>query len=216
MRPVLRRGSALLALALGLGIATARAEPPTYRAGDTFIFSDRRVETALSVEARDVIWRAGNGQRFTRPRNFVVPIVEWSSSRTRGRRVVRGDHEKLWPLEPGRTVRFRAMAEVRTDSEPLRRYPELWSCTALGSKRIDVPAGRFDTQHIRCDRYSPDTMRVQRRVDWYYAPDLGHYVRRETFEFVRGKRSRADLVAQLQGREANPAAIRSILATLEK
>ena len=216
MSMVRQRAGALLALALGLAVATAHAEPPTYRAGDTFIYSDGRVETALGVEGRDVVWRAGNGQRFTRPRNFIVPIVEWSSSRTRGRRVVRGDHEKLWPLEPGRTVRFRAMAEVRTDAEPLRRFPELWSCTTLGPERIDVPAGRFETQHIRCDRYSPDTMRVQRRVDWYYAQDLGHYVRRETFEFVRGKRSRSDLVAQLQGREANPAAIRSILAGLGK
>jgi hypothetical protein len=210
-----QRGGLLL-LAIGLALPVARAELPTYRAGDTFIFSDRRVETAISVDGRDVTWRAGNGQRFIRPRNFVVPIVEWSSSRTRGRRVVRGDHEGLWPLEAGRKVRFRAMAEVRSDSEPLRRYPELWSCTAMGPQRIEVPAGRFDTQQIRCDRYSPDTMRVQRRVDWYYAPDVGHYVRRETFEFVRGKRTRADLVAQLQGRDANPAAIRSILSSLEK
>jgi hypothetical protein len=206
----------VIALLCGLGVAAAQAALPDYRVGDTFIYSDRRVETALRVEARDVVWRAGNGQRFTRPRNFVVPAVEWSTNRTRGRRVVRGEHEKLWPLEAGRTVRFRSMAEVRSDSEPLRRIPELWTCTAAGSQRIDVPAGRFDTQQIRCDRYSPDTMRVQRRVIWYYSPDVGHYVRRETIEFGTGKRSSVDLVAQLHGREANNAAIRSILARLEK
>jgi hypothetical protein len=206
----------LLLLLCSLGAGTAHAALPEYRVGDTFIYSDRRVETAERVELRDVIWRAGNGQRFTRPRNCVVPAVEWSTSRTRGRRVVRGEHEKLWPLEAGRTVRFRSMAEVRSDSDPLRRIPELWTCTAAGPKRIEVPAGRFDTQQIRCDRYSPDTMRVQRRVIWYYSADVGHYVRRETIEFGTGKRSNVDLVAQLHGREANGAAIRSILAGLEK
>ncbi len=203
-------------LACPLSVAAEETVLPTYRVGDTFIFSDRRVETAVRVEARDVVWRAGNGQRFTRPRNFVVPAVEWSTSRTRGRRVVRGEHEKLWPLEAGRAVRFRSMAEVRSDTEPLRRIPELWTCTPTGSARIDVPAGRFDTQQIRCDRFSPDTMRVQRRVTWYYSADVGHYVRRETFEFSSGKRTIVDLVAQLHGREANNAAIRSILAQLEK
>lgn len=209
------RGRVVLLLC-SLGAAAAHAALPDYRVGDTFIYSDRRVETAERIEARDVIWRAGNGQRFTRPRNFVVPAVQWSTSRTRGRRVVRGEHEKLWPLEAGRTVRFRSMAEVRSDSEPLRRIPELWTCTAAGTQRIEVPAGRFDTQQIRCDRYSPDTMRVQRRVVWYYSPEVGHYVRRETIEFGTGKRSSVDLVAQLHGREANQAAIRSVLARLEK
>lgn len=209
-------GGVLGLLAAGLGSTAVAAAPPEYRIGDTFIYSDRRVETALRIDARDVVWRAGNGQRFTRPRNFVVPAVEWATSKTRGRRVVRGDHERLWPLEAGRTVRFRAMAEVRSDATPLRRIPELWSCTAAGAQRIDVPAGRFDTQQIRCDRYSPDTMRVQRRVVWYYSDEVGHYVRRETIEFSNGKRRVVDLVAQLHGREANNAAIRSILARLEK
>lgn len=212
------RKSTVAAMLLAV-VPVAGAEPdalPQYRVGDTFIYSDRRVETALRIEARDVVWRAGNGQRFTRPRNFVVPATEWSTSRTRGRRVVRGEHERLWPLERGRTVRFRSMAEVRSDAEPLRRIPELWTCTAAGAQRIDVPAGRFDTQQIRCDRYSPDTMRVQRRVIWYYSADVGHYVRRETIEFGTGKRSTVDLVAQLHGREANNAAIRSVLARLEK
>jgi hypothetical protein len=203
-------------LACASQVAAAEATLPTYRVGDTFIYSDRRVETAVRVESRDVVWRASNGQRFTRPRNFVVPAVEWSTSRTRGRRVVRGEHEKLWPLEAGRSVRFRSMAEVRSETEPLRRIPELWTCAAIGSARIDVPAGRFDTEQIRCDRFSPDTMRVQRRVTWYYSSDVGHYVRRETFEFSNGKRTSVDLVAQLHGREANNAAIRSILARLEK
>ena len=216
--PRIPRGTRARAVLLlcSLGAAATHAALPDYRVGDTFIYSDRRVETAERIEARDVVWRAGNGQRFTRPRNFVVPAVQWSTSRTRGRRVVRGEHEKLWPLEAGRTVRFRSMAEVRSDSEPLRRIPELWACTAAGAQRIEVPAGRFDTQQIRCDRYSPDTMRVQRRVVWYYSPEVGHYVRRETIEFGTGKRSSVDLVAQLHGREANQAAIRSVLARLEK
>jgi hypothetical protein len=216
--PGLNRAAArtALLLALALGAVPGLAAPPDYRPGDTYIYSDRRVETALRIEANDVIWRAGNGQRFIRPRNFVVPAIEWSTNRTRGRRVVRGNHAALWPLEAGRTVRFRAMAEVRSDELPLRRIPELWTCTAMGQKRIEVPAGRFDTQQIRCDRYSPDTMRVQRRVTWYYSPDVGHYVRRETFEFRNGQRSSVDLVAQLHGREANSAAIRSILAGLKK
>lgn len=212
----LRGCARALLLCCGFVAGAVQAALPDYRVGDTFIYSDRRVETAERIEARDVVWRAGNGQRFTRPRNFVVPAVQWSTSRTRGRRVVRGEHEKLWPLEAGRTVRFRSMAEVRSDTEPLRRIPELWTCTAAGTQRIEVPAGRFDTQQIRCDRYSPDTMRVQRRVIWYYSPEVGHYVRRETIEFGTGKRSSVDLVAQLHGREANQAAIRSVLARLEK
>lgn len=211
----LRYVAQALLLCCGLVGGPLRAALPEYRIGDTFIYSDRRVETAEAIEARDVVWRAGNGQRFVRPRNFVVPPVEWSTRRTRGRRVVRGAHERLWPLEAGRTVRFRIVTELRTDAEPLRRIAELWTCTAIGAQRIEVPAGRFDTQRIRCDRYSPYTMRVQRRIVWYYSEDVGHYVRRETIDFGTGRRSNVDLVAQLHGREANSAAIRSVLAGLE-
>jgi hypothetical protein len=216
MRRALRMPGSPVLLLCGLSISVAEAALPEYRPGDTFIYSDRRVETAERIETRDVIWRTANGQRFTRPRNFVVPPIEWSTPRTRGRRIVRGDHAQLWPLEAGRTVRFRTLTEVRSDTEPMRRFPELWSCTASGLQRVDVPAGRFDTQQIRCDRYSPDTMRVQRRVIWYYSADVGHYIRRETIEFGSGRRSRVDLVAQLHGREANAAAIRSVLARLEQ
>ena len=101
--PILR-GAAAACLLLASAAATA-IDLPSYRAGDTFIFSDGRVETALRTDGRDVIWRSGNGSRFTRPRNFVIPAVQWETSRTRGRRVVRGDHEKLWPLSERRATR---------------------------------------------------------------------------------------------------------------
>jgi hypothetical protein len=209
------RSAAAAGLLLACTAATA-VELPSYQAGDTFIYSDGRVETALRTDGRDVIWRSGNGSRFTRPRNFVIPAVQWETSLTRGRRVVRGEHEKLWPLSARRATRFRTVAEVRSEKEPLRRIAELWSCRAEGTERLVLPAGTFDTRKISCDRYSPANMRVQRRVNWFYSPEVGHYVRRETIEFSNGRRSSIDLIAALHGRDANRAAIRSILARLER
>lgn len=209
------RSAAAACLLLACTTATA-LELPSYQAGDTFIFSDGRVETALRTDGRDVIWRSGNGSRFTRPRNFVIPAVQWETSRTRGRRVVRGDHEKLWPLRERRATRFRTVAEVRSDKEPLRRIAELWSCRPDGTQRLVLKAGTFETRKITCDRYSPANMRVQRRVNWFYSADVGHYVRRETIEFGNGRRSQIDLIAALHGRDANRAAIRGILAGIER
>jgi hypothetical protein len=217
MRCMAYIGRSTLAVCLLLaGTAVTAVELPSYRAGDTFIFSDGRVETALRMDGRDVIWRSGNGSRFTRPRNFVIPAVQWETSRTRGRRVVRGDHEKLWPLSERRATRFRTVAEVRSEKEPLRRIAELWSCRPDGTERLTLKAGTFETRKISCDRYSPANMRVQRRVNWFYSAEVGHYVRRETIEFATGRRSQIDLVAALHGRDANRAAIRSILASVER
>lgn len=201
---------------LVVGTSARAVELPSYRAGDTFIFSDGRVETALRTDGRDVIWRSGNGSRFTRPRNFVIPAVQWETSRTRGRRVVRGDHDKLWPLGERRSTRFRTIAEVRSESEPLRRIAELWNCRPEGTERLALKAGTFETRKITCDRYSPANMRVQRRVIWFYSAEIGHYVRRETIEFGNGRRSSIDLVAALHGRDANRAAVSSILASIER
>jgi hypothetical protein len=206
----------LRALLVGLVVTTAHAAPPTYRVGDTYIYSDRRVETVAELKGREVVWRAGSGQRFTRPLDFFVPATEWKTKLSRGRRTIRGTPERLWPLEARQTVRFRVSTEVRDERDRARRVAELWVCTAAGAERLRIPAGLFDTELIRCDRYSPDTMRVQQRVLWHYAPDVGHYVRREAIEFGTGEHRIAELVAEMHGRQANAGAIRSILAGLPR
>lgn len=79
-------------------------------------------------------------------------------------------------------------------------------------KTFTVAAGTFDTYPVKCDRYSSTTMRLLEQREWDYAPDLGHYVRRVTVNYLRGTTRTVELVAALSG----PAATKARLSALSR
>jgi hypothetical protein len=55
-------------------------------------------------------------------------------------------------------------------------------------------------------------MRLLEQREWDYAPELGHYVRRVTVNYLRGTTRTVELVAALSG----PAASKSRIAALAR
>jgi hypothetical protein len=177
---------------------------PRYEQGQAFIFDNGRVERVDGVDGDRITWAARSGRTYVRDANPIVPILEWSYRGQDGTRRIMGDPDRLWPLSAGRSVQFRAVNETRDRNDRMRRSVHLWQCSVRAAQDIHVPAGRFEAFPIVCDRYSASSMRVIERLTWHYAPDVGHYVRREARNMSDGVRETYALYAALPPRASNP------------
>ncbi len=208
----------LACLWLAVAGAAYAAELPQYELQDTFIFDNGRVEQLVSISGDALTWSAFEGREYIRDRNFVVPLLEWGTVESNGKREASAEARALWPLVPGKTVRFRVLTDanvqLKEGSSRRRRRAELWTCRVLAPAAIDVPAGTFEAHEIRCERFSPRTMRIISEERWYYSEEVGHYISRSWVDLSTGRRSSYSLVARLHGIEANPRRIRSILSKL--
>lgn len=199
---------------LGLLAAAALVAPvemPRYQKGDAFIFSDGRVERVIADDGDRLVWAGLSGSSYRRSRNFVVPVLQWRSGRGTGRREVRGNPDALWPIGKSKSARFRVITETRANPQAsAKRSVSLWECKSTKPRQFTVAAGTYDTIPVKCDRYSPTTMRLLEQREWDYAPELGHYVRRVTVNYLRGTTRTAELVAALSGPAASKARIAAL------
>ncbi len=181
---------------------------PEYEPGDAFVFSDGRVERVINTEGERLTWAGLSGASYKRSRNFVVPVLEWRSGRATGRREVRGSPDALWPIGDGKgggkSARFRVVTETKANAQAsAKRSVSLWVCKTGKLKSFTVQAGTYDAIPVKCDRYSPTTMRLLEQREWDYAPELGHYIRRVTVNYLRGTTRKVELVAALSGPAAS-------------
>jgi len=203
-------------LAAGAAAATALPAPspialPHYEGGDAFVFSDGRVERVIRSSGDTVIWAGLSGPSYTRSRNFIVPVLSWRSGKGTGSREVHGNPDALWPMARPRTVRFRVVSETRASPEAsLKRSVALWVCKSGKLRSFAVKAGIFEAVPVVCDRYSSTTMRLIERREWDYAPEVGHYIRRVSINYLRGSKREVELIAALSGPAASPARLSAL------
>jgi hypothetical protein len=210
---------ALIAFLLLAASGAVRAAPlPQYEPGDAFIYDNGRVEQLVSASDDKLTWSPFEGRQYVRDRNFILPLLEWETVESRGTRRASPEAASLWPLEPGKSVRFRIVTDVTVQlKEGTKKRPrrvDLWSCRVLPSAPITIPAGVFEATEIRCEQFSSRTMRLVSEERWFYSEDVGHYISRSWADLATGRRGGYSLVAKLQGIEANPRRIRSILSKL--
>jgi hypothetical protein len=191
-----------LSMAAAAALAAVFPAPvpmPEYEPGDAFVFSDGRVERVINTEGERLTWAGLSGASYKRSRNFVVPVLEWRSGRASGRREVRGDGKG-----GGKSARFRVVTETKANAQAsAKRSVSLWVCKTGKLKSFTVQAGTYDAIPVKCDRYSPTTMRLLEQREWDYAPELGHYIRRVTVNYLRGTTRKVELVAALSGPAAS-------------
>lgn len=190
---------------------------PEYEPGDAFVFSDGRVERVIAADGGRMTWAGLSGPSYARSRNFVVPVLQWRSGRATGRREVHGNPDALWPIAKSKSARFRVVTETQANAQASpRRSVSLWVCKTAKPKTFTVTAGTYETIPVKCDRYSPTTMRLLEQREWDYAPELGHYVRRVTVNYLRGTSRKAELVAALSGPAASKARLTALARAARK
>ncbi|MCF6217190.1 MAG: hypothetical protein L3J62_01390 [Gammaproteobacteria bacterium] len=189
---------------------------PDYEEGETFIFSNKRVEHVEKIEGDLITFSSRKGRHYTRQRNIVLPIIQWQLAGKSGQRTLHGDVNELWPLHVGNQIRFRVLTTVRDDKKQHEtRRVELWSCRVPAQENIHVLAGEFASYRIVCDHYSGESMRVLRRYTWNYSPAVEHYVRREVKNFITGDRYQYELASTLRPEQSNSLRIKAELDRLD-
>ena len=197
-------GAISVLAATGVGeTAAPPAEMPNYAVGDAFVFSDGRVEQVVAIDGDIVTWRGLQGGTYQRHRNFVTPPSSWRMDQGEGRRIPSPRAAEIWPLKPGKSVRFTVINETRLSAQKAwERNMSLWTCGVGPRHDTRTPAGVFEVQTISCELYSPVNMRLLERVAWDYAPDVGHYVRRSNVDYLAARSFSIVLTSALHGRAA--------------
>lgn len=162
--------------------ATAPVLLPNYAKGSWYAYNDGSRDVVVEVAGEAIIWQDEKGRMETRYRNPILPRLKWP----RGETKVLADPDALWPLRPGNTVRFH---EIRNEFDLARRLTErktrTWRCKVGDSTVLSTDAGSFDTYPLVCElRSRGRANRLLGTRIWYYAPEVGHYVRREKIDKV--------------------------------
>lgn len=169
--------------------------PRPWRVGDQFRFSNPDVTWRVErIGGGEVVWRSDRGDEAITGLDPIQPPRRWRDADLgTGSYTTRLQEGGLFPLRTGASLRFELHGKGGN-------RPEGWTlqldCTAKAVEEIEVPAGRFDVMRIECA--GPAVAQVH-----YYAPAIGHVVRR-----IDQAQGRAPLVRDLLSFEpgAAPAA----------
>jgi len=181
---------------------------PSYESGTTYVYSDGSWETVSGVSEQLITWQDHHGNVYRRSPDFTYRSFSWETSTRQGsRRIVpRRDSliqkkTSLWPLKQGNVSSFTEVVTSGNIGEPEKSYRINWSCEVIGTERVAVMAGEFDTWEIACKRYnnfqSPLRAKVRERKTWNYAPAIGHYVLTERQNSSGKSTRRLELLAVL-------------------
>ncbi len=158
----------------------APAELPRYAVGDLFVFEGGYVERVTDVKGDEVVWEIAGGQlKFVSDRDILWPRKSWDTADERGELTYRADRrEGLWPLKPGNKS-FTYVNNLFIDKAHSwsKQYQFDWWCKVEDPQQVTTPAGTYHTFPVRCERRSGPGRIGHTRVV-YYAPALGHYVRK--------------------------------------
>lgn len=195
-------------------LTLAPAPRPTLRPGDTFFYGRSTVLRLLSVQGGQQHW-----SRTTAPTelhstgDFFAPPLRTSSPGQTTESTLEGRPGDLWPLAPGKSVRFAERRQITWTALRLSRSVRYeWHCEVVDARMSYVPAGDHETFHVRCEGRSDSLLFPTERLSWDYAPLVGHEVRRTWF--AGGRERVATLSAALPGSVANEERIASVLRRL--
>lgn len=195
---------------------------PSYIRGTEFVYQNGEIDRVESVKTGEVKWRRSNGEFAIADPNFLLPRKYWETPTRRGKAVVTGGDQPVWPGKAKETKSYVTVKTVieRADESSMKNAEESWSCTNEGVGRLTVQAGTFDTVRFVCTRTDGNAQKPARRV-WHYAPDIRHFVRLDEFTSDSPTARRRELVAVRPGALKWPPVARAaleqrLIATLDK
>lgn len=180
----------------------AATSPHRYDVGERYVFGGGITHDVVEISAGRVKWKTSEGETFSTSPEIGLPDIEWEYGTWMGRNKSMRDREAPWPPAEGRSVTFAVRSEEwSTDAgkNPPRQKAELhWTCETSDGGNIEVPAGAFAVTVIACERWPVPAGDWQKRV-WYFAPAIGHYVRRDDLDTAGLTIESLELVAALPG-----------------
>ncbi|MGE5476050.1 MAG: hypothetical protein ACM3Q1_05310 [Bacteroidales bacterium] len=162
---------------LAEGPALPPAPLPQWRVGDSVSWSNGQTETVVAVDGEVVRWRDQDGNTYGGYRNFLLPSLEWDYPETRATTEIDLPPDLLWPLKTGSAAHFTVHQTLtaKIHNSDYSYYDE-WMCGVLGTERVSIRLGSFDTWRLRCQRYWRGSNIGE--IVWNYAPSIGQVVRR--------------------------------------
>lgn len=159
---------------------------PRYQVGTKFVYSNGTWETVAGVTNNEVEWINHRNNQSAGTADFTYKRSRWQTRDRHGQRqfsqadFILGEMTTtLWPLKPGNKTRYDEIGTWYTESGAERNYDNYWSCEVLGTEKVSVAAGDFDTWKITCKRYPNkfrSTSKTREYRTWYYAPSINHWV----------------------------------------
>jgi hypothetical protein len=77
---------------------------PNYTVGEYFTFDDGTKTMVAEVSGEWVTWQHNNGTVSKHYRNFVIPALNWTSSKRQSKAKTTANANLLWPLSVGKRV----------------------------------------------------------------------------------------------------------------
>ena len=149
-----------------------RLNLPEIAIGDTYVFDNPITSWEVVDVTNDrITWVSNQGARIITSNNPLLPSYEWiSQSDGQGKRLISDVKGDLFPLKQGNKTTFRSTVSINDQPS---QWSFSWNCAILGEVNVTVPAGNFNAFSVVCARDASDT------ITYYYAPELGYYVRME-------------------------------------
>ena len=166
----------------------ARAELPQYRTGDKFYYitgtGSNLSHKVVNANAGQVEWLTNRDRKIVTTQNTLVPDSYLETSTREYFKTNSNGVDALWPLGVGKSASFSTNITYRFKETGIQKsYQQFWKCNVEGAEQVRVFAGTFDTYVISCNRLSKSStgrQKMRQTYIYHYAPELGHYVRRET------------------------------------
>jgi len=183
---------------------------PMYEAGDIYAYSNGMIEKIVAVDGEIVIRETNRGVHTVSHRNFILPAISWRSSSRSVRSAIDTPADALWPNIFGEEIYFATHTRMRAANRPDQEtnFIEKWRCMLTGTETVSVAAGTFDSLRIVC-RLLNQSARLPKEQVWFFAPEVGHYVRRDDLYGSSELNKRTELVAIRPGTTGWPPAARA-------
>jgi hypothetical protein len=195
-------------------VALSPAPRPSLRPGDTFFYGRSTVLRLQRLDGARQQWsRSSQPTAFTSSGDFFAPPLRTESPSLLTESTLEGRPGDLWPLAAGKAVRFSERRQLTWPALRLTRAARYdWTCEVVDARMSYVPAGDFESFHVRCEGRSDSLLFPTERLSWDYAPQMGHDVRRTWF--AGGRERVATLSAALPGSLASEDRITGVLRRL--
>jgi hypothetical protein len=201
-------------------IALPPAQRPAYTPGQVFVYNRDRLRRVASVRDGEIQWRDRDGPVFRSTEHFFMPRTFQDYRNRTVRREFTGDPGAIWPLALGKAVEFTELRTTeRKDTGAVDETTRRWRCEVDDARVTETLAGAFDTFRVTCRSYREGFRSVRRLnpiqvVRWDYAPQIGHYVRRESWSPRSNRRNVRTLSAAMPAALATPQRINALMRRL--